>query len=69
MECFSALGQIKQSHVLTAEKLNMLADKYSKVIENLDSVEGMDIIKNEIKLYQRDLNIKDFEPMEYENYG
>ena len=61
MECFSALGQSKQSHVLTAEKLNKLADKYSKVIDNLDSVEGMDIIKNEIKLYQRDQTIKDFD--------
>ena len=60
MECFSALGQKKQSHVFTAEKLKKLVDKYSKIIENIDSLEGMDKIKNEIDEYQTDLDIKEY---------
>ena len=69
MENFSALGQNKQTHVSTPRRLQRLATKYSKVIENIDPVNGADKIKSEINEYNTDEDIKCFEGgMDYEKF-
>ena len=69
MEHFAALGQSKQSHVLTSRSLQQLATKFSKVIENIDPVNGADKIKTEIKAYYTDADVKCFEgDLEYDKY-
>lgn len=68
MDCFSALGQSKQSHVLTANKLKTLANKYSKVVDNIDAVDGADTIRREIDRYITDEDIKEFDKLSYEDY-
>ena len=68
MDCFSALCQSKQSHVLTVNKLKTLANKFSKVIENIDAVDGMDKIKREIQRYQTDEDIRLLDKLSYEDF-
>ena len=54
MNNFSALGQSKRSHVLTGRKLKYLVSMYSKIVDNIDSMDGMDKIQAEIDNYQTD---------------
>ena len=69
MESLTALGQKKQSHVLTERKIKFLVSKYSKVVVNIDPLDGMDVIKKEIKSYVVDEDIKMFEEnLSYEDY-
>ena len=68
MDCFSALSPSNQSHVLTANKLRTLANKYSKVAANI-KVNGMDLLKSEIEEYHTDETVKDInEEKSYEDF-
>ena len=61
MESFTALNPNKQSHVLTPVKLKHLASKYSKVVDNIDAINGHDKLMKEITSYQTDRDIKEFD--------
>ena len=66
---FSALGQSKQSHVLTSRKLKALVTTHSKVVDNIDSIDGQNKIQSEIDKYQVDEDIKMFDDnMEYTEF-
>ena len=70
MESFTALSPIKQSHILTPTKLKHLASKYSKVVNNIDPINGHDKLTKEIAAYQTDRDIKEFdlELLNFESY-
>ena len=69
MDLFSALSPLKQSHVLTNRKLKSLATNYSKVINGLDAVNGLNKIVSEIDAYQVDEDIKAFDiSLKYEEF-
>ena len=69
MDLFSALSPLKQSHVLTNKKLKSLATNYSKVINGLDAVNGMNKIVSEIDAYKLDEDIKAFDvSLKYEEF-
>ena len=69
MDSFSGLSQKKRSSFDTAPKLKNLVTTYPKVISNIDSEDGNDIIISEINKYVCDDEIKEFEKnMEYEEY-
>ena len=55
----SGLDPAKQSHVLTPIKLKDLAREYSKVVDAIQLVGGMDVIKEEIDKYVTDEVVKD----------
>ena len=44
MSNITALDPKKQSHALTSGKLKSLANQYSKVVDNIESIGGMDKI-------------------------
>ena len=69
LDCFTALSPSKQSHLLTARKLKNLANKYSKVVKNIDACDGMDKIFTEIDQYQLDEDVKVLDKtLKYEDY-
>ena len=69
LDCFTALSPSKQSHLLTARKLKNLANKYSKVVNNIDACDGMDKIFTEIDQYQLDEDVKVLDKsLNYEDY-
>lgn len=69
MDSFSALNQKKQAHFMTPTKLKSLVSNYSKVVSNINSVDGMDMITGEIETYVCDEDIKVFDrDMEYVDY-
>ena len=54
---------------MTATKLKSLANNYSKVVTNIDNVDGIDKINSEIERYVCDEDIKLFDSnMEYVEY-
>ena len=59
MENMSGLSPGSHSHILTAEKLIYLAGKYSKVVDNIQPIDGMDRLKDEIRRYNTDDDVKD----------
>ena len=70
MDSFSGLSQKKRSSFgMAAPKLKNLVTTYPKVVSNIDSADGNDIIISEINKYVCDDEIKEFEKnMEYEEY-
>ena len=69
MDLFSALNQNKRTNSTTAAKLKDLASvHYSKVVSNIDAVDGADKIVSEINNYVGDDDIKVFEKMDYVQY-
>ena len=70
MDSFSGLSQKKRSSFsMAAPKLKNLVTTYPKVVSNIDSEDGNDIIISEINKYVCDDEIKEFEKnMEYEEY-
>ena len=66
---YSALGQSQQSHLTTATYLKRLVTNYTKVVDNIDAVDGVDKIKSEIDRYVFDDEVKMFEKdMDYEEF-
>jgi hypothetical protein len=59
MDNMSALSPKKQSHVLTPRKLKTLVAQYSKVVDNIQSIGGMDKVKSEIDRYVMDDDVKE----------
>ena len=59
MDSMSGLSPSKQSHVLTSRKIKALAAQYSKVVDNIQGVGGMDQLKEEIDTYVVDEEIDD----------
>ena len=68
LDHFSALSPSRQSHVLTGEKLKSLAVKYSKIVDNIQPSAGMDRIKDEIRQYVTDDDVKEIEEESFEDY-
>ena len=59
MDNMSALSPSSQSHILTGDKLVYLAVKYSKVVDNIQAIDGMDRLKDEIRRYVTDDDVKE----------
>ena len=68
MDHMTALSPKHQSHLLTSDKLTTLASKYSKVVENIQPVDGMDRLKQEIKRYVTDDDVKDLDKDQFESF-
>ena len=66
MKNMAALSPVLQSHILTADKLVSLSLKYSKVIDNIQPVGGIDRVKLEIKRYVTDDDVKDLNNDKFE---
>ena len=61
MENMSALCPSKQSHILTSRKLKILVGQYSKVVDNIETFDGMDKVKCEIDQYVTDDDVTEIE--------
>ena len=59
MDNMSGLAPSSQSHILTGDKLVYLAVKYSKVVDNIQTIDGMDRLKDEIRRYVTDDDVKE----------
>ena len=68
MENMSGLSPFYQSHILTSRKIKALASHFSKVVDNIEFVGGMDKLKTEIDRYVLDKDIDDLKDMSLENY-
>ena len=68
MENMTALSPTLQSHILTADKLKSLSLKYSKVIDNIQPVDGLDRVSLEIKRYITDDDVKELEKENFEEF-
>ena len=68
LDNMAALSPSRQSHILTGDKLVSLAVKYSKIVDNIQSVDGMDRIKDEIKRYVTDDDVKELEKETFEDF-
>ena len=68
MENMTALSPSLQSHVLTADKLISLSMKYSKVIENIQPIDGLDIVKLEIKRFITDDDVMELKKDNFEKF-
>jgi hypothetical protein len=58
MDNMSALSPHRQSHLMTARKLKSLAYQYSKIVDNIEPIDGMDQLKTEIDRYVVDDDVK-----------
>ena len=61
MDNMSGLSPYKQSHVLTSTKIKALANQYSKVVDNIQTIGGMDELRSEIDNYVVDDDVKNIE--------
>ena len=68
MDNMTALAPSLQSHILTGNKLVSLSVKYSKIVDNIQPVGGMDMLKDEIKRYVTDDDVKDMNKDDFEDY-
>ena len=64
----SGLNPSAQSHVTTPIKLKELVREYSKVVDNIQFVGGIDAIKEEIGNYVTDEDVKDLPKEDYETF-
>ena len=64
----SGLDPTAQSNILTPTKLNHLAREYSKVVDSIQYVGGMDTIKEEIIKYVTDEDVKQLPKEDYESF-
>lgn len=68
MDNMSGLSPSYHSHVLTSRKIKALANQFSKVVDNIELVEGLDQLKTEVDRYVTDDDIKEMEEMDFEEF-
>ena len=68
MVSMSGLAPGKHSHALTAGRLKVLVNKYSKVVDNIKFVGGRDKVMEEIEAYTVDEEVEELKQTSYEAY-
>ena len=68
LDYISALNPKKYNHMTTPHYLKYLAKKFTKVVRNIEPVEGQDRLFEEIDDYTVDDEVKTFSTMEFEEF-
>lgn len=68
LEDMVSLSPSSQSKKDTAKQIKSLTNNFSKVVDNIQFIGGMDEVKEEVDNYVVDKDIKEFKELEYEEF-
>ena len=64
----SAFDPKKHNDISTTAYIKYLAKKFTKIVNNIECVEGQDKLDQEIENYSTDEEVKEFVNLEFEDY-
>jgi len=68
LDYMAGLSPASSSKKSTPRKVKALADKYSKVVDNIQFIGGMDQLKEELNSYSVDDDVKELQNLDYEEF-